>query len=262
MCGLEGDVPVTLSVATRTTRLPGRQALVLVVAALLASAFPATASGAAGCAGTPNVALFAGWWSSPTLTGHEPEGVKGTLFYQPSDGCASPLGFDKARSAWVMIASNDSLKYAQSGYWNDGGAFSCWRHFSEYETGSGFIRHNGPCSGTGAAHVPLVKYITATGATELWIDSTRLDVMTACSCNWRHPLEVQIFGESHDSGTDVPGYVTTKTDWNKLQIQYYTDNTWHGTCGTITLHKFVDSLTRYAADSVACDHTRSWTDSR
>lgn len=158
-----------------------------------------------------------------------------------------------------MIAGrNSSTKYVQVGYFNPGGLTDCWRHFSEYNNGSGFIHHDGPCSGTGASHTPLVKYIPGTGKTEMWIDSLRLDVMSANSFNWPRPLEVLMMGETHDSGTDTPGYVGTKTDWSQLAIQYFTDDTWNTTCGNITLYKFVTQA-GYAADAVACNHTRSWT---
>ena len=69
--------------------------------------------------------------------------------------------------------------------------------------------------------------------------------------------KVQFSGEVHDLGTDMPGYAATKNDFSSMQIEYFTDDTWHGTC-TTTLFKVVNNP-KYAADSVACDHVRTWT---
>jgi hypothetical protein len=41
-----------------------------------------------------------------------------------------------------------------------------------------------------------------------------------------------------------------------MQIQYYTNDTWHGTCSTITLYKTV-TYNGYDADSVARSNNHS-----
>lgn len=76
-----------------------------VAAAILAStlwlATPDLVSAAGACAGgTSN--YFAGWWSTPTLTGHEPEGVKSNLMYRDGDGCSAAVGGRKGRGAWLV----------------------------------------------------------------------------------------------------------------------------------------------------------------
>ena len=202
---------------------------------------------------------FAGWWSSPQLTGHEPEGAKANLRYRDGDGCSAAIGGNKGRGAWVMIAGNNQAKkYVQSGYWMFGNALDCWHHFSEYNNGGVPVAKEGPCTNLNEVHVPMVKYIPNPSRTEIWIDNLRLDVMNFCSCIWPRPLEVQYLGEAQDSHSDVPGLAGSKDEWSSMQIQYFTDNTWHGTCGTITLKKSV-TLARYAADAPACNDTRSWT---
>jgi hypothetical protein len=157
-----------------------------------------------------------------------------------------------------MIVNHGHTKYAQAGYYNAGGPLDCWAHMTEYDSGGGFIRKQGPCTNLNENHTPLVKYIAATGKTELWIDNLRNQVMAACTCTWARPLEVQYAGETHDLGTDMPGYAATKNDFSSMQIQYFTDDTWHGTCGTITLVKVVTNA-KYAADAPACNHVRTWT---
>jgi hypothetical protein len=68
----------------------------------------------------------------------------------------------------------------------------------------------------------------------------------------------ELSDEAHDLGTDMPGYAATKNDFSSMQIQYFTDDTWNGTCGTITLVKAVTNA-KYAADAPACNHIRTWT---
>jgi len=139
-----------------------------------------------------------------------------------------------------------------------GNAFDCWHHFSEYNNGGGAVAKEGPCTNLNEVHVPMLKYIPNPSRTEVWIDNLRLDVMNFCSCIWPRPLEVHYVGEVQDSHSDVPGLVGVKDEWSSMQIQYFTNNTWHGTCGTITLKKRV-TLARFAADAPACNDTRSWT---
>lgn len=220
---------------------------------------PSVALGAGNCA--QKGAYFAGWWSSPNLTGHEPEGTKANLTYQSAASCQGFGGGGGYYSGWVMIAGNNQqFKYAQAGFMFDGNPLSCKRHFSEYANATEdghFTRKTGSCVSAGEVHTPMVKYVAATGKTQMWIDSTLFDTMAVCSCTWPRPLMVEWLGESHDKNSDVPGLVGTKTDWASGQIQYFSDDTWHGTCSTITLFKTVDA--RFAADAPACNHTRSWT---
>jgi len=177
----------------------------------------------------------------------------------PQYGESAEWSAAKGRGAWVMIqGKNQATRYVQSGYWMFGNAFDCWHHFSEYNNGGGTVAKEGPCTNLNQVHVPLVTYIPNPARTELWIDSLRLDVMNSCVCAFARPLWVDYLGESQDSHSDVPGLSATKGEWSSMQIQYFTDNTWHGTCGTITLFKDV-TLARYAADAPACNDTRSWT---
>jgi hypothetical protein len=231
--------------------------LLLLSATAAWAAAPISVAAAIGCSGTG--AWHAAWESRAAAGDHEPEGAKAATFYRNGDACIGiGPGRDPSRSAWVMIMNNPRTKYAQSGYWNAGGPLDCWAHFTEYDSGAGFSRKQGPCTNLNESHTPMVKYIPATGKTELWIDSLRNDVMAACTCTWARPLLVAYSGESHDLGTDMPGYAATKNDFSTMQIQYFTDDTWHGTCGTITLFKNVTNA-KYAADAPACNHVRTWT---
>ena len=230
-------------------------AAALAISVLLAAGTPVSAAGP--CAGSGS--WFAGWYSGGAAPAHEPEGVKASLLYRDGDGCSAAVGGSKGRGAWVMIqGKNQATRYVQSGYWMFGNAFDCWHHFSEYNNGGGTVAKEGPCTNLNQVHVPLVKYIPNPARTELWIDSLRLDVMNSCVCAFARPLWVDYLGESQDTHSDVPGLSATKGEWSSMQIQYFTDNTWHGTCVTITLFKDV-TLARYAADAPACNDTRSWT---
>jgi hypothetical protein len=248
-----------VSLAQLSKKWVGTTTSAVLIGSLLALAAPSLVSSAGPCAGDgPD---FAGWTSSNALTGHEPEGVKASLTYRDGDGCSAAAGGAKGRGAWVMIAGNNtSVKYAQSGFWMFGNAFDCWHHFAEYNNGGSPVAQEGPCTNLNEVHVPAVKYIAATGKTEMWVDNLRILIMSICSCNWAHPLVLQLFGETSDRQSDVPGLAATKTDWNSIQLQYYSDDTWHGSClpGGIKLYKSV-TLARYAADAPACNHTRSWT---
>jgi hypothetical protein len=218
------------------------------------------AFGATNCRSGPNQLFFAGWWSSGgPLVGHEPEGAKASLTYEYSDACLAVGSRDPSRWAWVMIQTSGAGNfYAQAGYWNGGGPLDCWQHFTEWNNNAGPHHVNGACVSGVQTHTPKVAYVPATGATQMWIDTTLFSTMNICTCTWARPLVVDYLGETHDTGTDVPGYPNTKTDWNTMQIQYFTDNTWHGTCGTITLRRSV-TFNGYDADAVACNHVRSWT---
>lgn len=202
----------------------------------------------------------AGWWSSPTLTGHEPEGARANLTYQSAASCVSIGGNHNAGySGWVMINGNNSTnKYAQAGFEFNGNPLDCIRHFSQWDNAGAVHSQTGSCVSAGQVHTPLVQYVPSSGYTEMWIDYTLFDTMPVCSCYWPHPLMTNYMGEDGNISGDVPGLAAHKTDWNSMQIQYYTDDSWHGTCSTITLYKLITN-SRYAADAPACNHVRSWT---
>jgi hypothetical protein len=240
------------------TRLLRIAVIVIVVVAVgWTVTSPVSVRAAGSCSTTGN--WFAGWWSSPTLTGNQPEGANANLTYRTAGSCVGIGTRDASYSGWVMIAGNNQLnRYAQAGFWFDGNPFGCMRHFSEWDDGYGYHRLTGSCVGDGEVHTPKVAFVPSTWGTQMWIDNTLFDTMVACSCFWNKPLEVQYFGEVHDQNGDVPGYSATKTDWSGMQIQYYSNDTWHGTCSTITLYRYV-SQSRFGADAPACNHVRSWT---
>ncbi len=243
----------------RTPRGAPRIVLSLFVLAmgLIWTASPVAVSAAGNCGQAGG--WFGGWQSNGV--GHEPEGVKASLTYRTAASCQG-IGADASYSGWVMITGADrKFRYAQSGFFFDGNALGCMRHFSEWSSvnaAGNFHRKTGACTSSGEVHVPMVKYIAATGATEMWIDATKFDTMAACSCNFPRPLAMQFMGETHNINGDIPGLAGTKTNWASEQIQYFIDDTWHGTCGTVTLFKLV-TLARFAADAPACNNTRSWT---
>jgi hypothetical protein len=43
-----------------------------------------------------------------------------------------------------------------------------------------------------------------------------------------------------------------------MTIQYYRDDSYHNTCGSITLYREVDSSS-WDSDAPSCNHVRSWT---
>ena len=64
--------------------------------------------------------------------------------------------------------------------------------------------------------------------------------------------------EVHDVHTDIPGTASRMTDWSMMTIQYYRDDSYHNTCGSITLYREVDSSS-WDSDAPSCNHVRSWT---
>ncbi len=247
------------------SRMRGRWVRLLRIAtgiAIAASVVQAGGPGfarAAGNCGTDK-ALFAGWWSSPQLTGNEPEGVSAVLTYRSAASCQSVGGgHDASYSGWVMVQGNGvNNKYAQSGFEFNGNPLDCIRHFAQYQNGAAGDSHIGSCVSAGEVHTPAVKFIAVGSSTQMWIDTTLFLTMNACSCAWPRPLIANYSGEVHNVNGDVPGLAASKTDWGTMKIEYFSDDTWHGTCGTITL-KNETPAGRYAADAPACNHVRSWT---
>lgn len=92
----------------------------------------------------------------------------------------------------------------------------------------------------------------------MWIDTTvfletNFNIFTA----WPRPIGAQYMAEVHDPNTDIPGTASRMTDWSTMTIQYYSDDSYHNTCGSITLHREVDR-SNWDSDAPNCNHVRSW----
>jgi hypothetical protein len=67
-------------------------------------------------------------------------------------------------------------------------------------------------------------------------------------------------GETYYSDTDVPGTSSARSENTSMQVQRYSDDTWHSTCSNVTLGRVHrGNTTRYGNTASTCDHIAYWT---
>jgi hypothetical protein len=231
----------------------------------------------------PN-SYFAGWTSknwmpAPPNQALTVEGAAATnMTFRFGDLCTQMSDSHNLTAAWSMVVGSDRQGWAQSGLWTYQG-WSCWRFFAQqmYNRATTLpVTVWGVCLNPGnGEHHNVWQQTIHDGAWANWrirsnIDATMFIQSSYCHlCVWRSPLDVQFMGETKMNRSDVPGYWPYPTDFSGMQVQnacqvvpYGTtcnEGSWLSSCASY-LYAIHD--TRYWSDSVACDHTRSWTAQR
>lgn len=212
--------------------------------------------------------FFAGYSASTSGEPHYYEGASANIIYRQAALCSTDSTPNNSSTGWTMIAAGDSNGWAQSGLINYPG-LGCWKHFAQ-QAAPGFplftvIQY---CVTIGVSHVvwQRTKYNSVKG---LWVVQSMIDNTVFLDSGyappsgwspfavWASPFVPQFLGETHHNASDVPGSASAKLDYSSMYVQELTDDTWHDTCGYITLYGGADP--RYATDAPSCNHTRVWT---
>lgn len=250
-----GD-PCRPKLVRRRQRPVGRvTTIVLVTSLLLPMLMPASVLAARNC--DSNVGnFFAGWAGNEGA--FKIEGVSASLTYRTSSICT--FGGGNFDTGWTMLAATQ-FQYVQSGFFFDGSAFACMRHFAQQSNGPNlYATVLGSCTNDGEVHRAWQQYLPNTGGhIRSNIDTTVFMESSWNVLNWPHPWSAQFYGEVGNMQGDIPGRSTRKTDWSSMTVQAFTDNVYRDTCGRITLIQAVDNA-RWAADAPSCNHVRAWTE--
>lgn len=126
-------------------------------------------------------------------------------------------------SAWLMIAGGGASEYAQIGFARVGGMSSTMR-FTEYNDGSnvapGWARGWYSGFSAGSNHSYVVSYSFTTGRISMTVDgSTKATTPWGADTSWSPGWEGQVFGETWNTGDDVPGTASARTNFGSLLIR-------------------------------------------
>ena len=91
------------------------------------------------------------------------------------------------------------------------------------------------------------------------MDNTTIFLQSTWSqfSNWSTPFDVGFAGETTHLANDVPGSTALKLSFGNMQVQDFFADTWHNTCGYVSLASAHAS--RYTTDAPACNNVRVWT---
>jgi hypothetical protein len=166
-------------------------------------------------------------------------------------------------SGWTMLQGyGQQYEYVQSGFWYYNGS-GCMRDFAQQRQDANHAAATiqGACRTDGETHDAWQQYMPSTGHIRSNIDSWNVIEGTFSIFGWARPLQADYLGEVHHVNSDMPGLSSRVTDWSGMQIQFFNDNVFYGTCGNITLYRVNDDGFRWGLAAPSCNHIQVWTSS-
>ncbi len=164
---------------------------------------------------------FDGYDRTPQSSGEIWEGVSANVTVQYGGLCSGVVGANNFNTAWVMLASADSRKYAQVGFIRYNGQDSA-QHFSEWNNGDGqFHRVKKIDVPAGHKNRYWVQYRPSPGDLSLNVDTTRFDTSPNPFGNYQVPFRPIYSAETTYRESSVPGIPSAKVSFSPIQTQRF-----------------------------------------
>lgn len=180
---------------------------------------PAPAAAAACEAAINN--FFDGYGRYSQVSGEVWEGVSGAITVQYGGLCSGHNGGANFNTAWVMLASSDGAKYAQSGFMRYNFETDA-THFTEWNNGDGTSHRVKKYNvAAGERHRYWVQYRADRAKLSLNVDTTHFDDAPNPFGNYKTPLTPQFNGEALSRTSSIPGISSARTTMSPIQTQRF-----------------------------------------
>ncbi len=165
-------------------------------------------------------------------------------------------------TTWDMIFSNDGTGYAQSGTMYRYGYNACVKRWAEQSFSGVFADYYiGGCSNQGEAHDYWQQAIISGGSYVIRsnIDSTIIHQSTQNPFTyWTSPFQVGLDAESYYAINSIPGRDASREDYDGIQVQLLSNDSFVGSCGNVYLGQFNQNPTKWNVTAQTCSHTQTW----
>lgn len=207
-----------------------------------------------------------GWSSNQTSASqpHRLEGVSAEILTHVNPAlCTTSQSGANFSAVWTMVFGSNG--YVQSGTKFYPGT-SCSRTWAEQSRNGSQADYYGSCVSNSTYYRFWQQSITTTSGGSYLRSNVNSTILHQASfgiaeiTNYFGRADVAFEGETYYAATNLPGSTSNPTDFDVIQVQYYSNDSFNGACSGVILGRVNQgNVSRYAEGAAACDDTQVWT---